>query len=137
MIIEENKIYNMDCLDGMRLMKEQGIKVDCVITDPPYNVNLTPQRKKSGVESSRKTILNDNLNEEEFCGFLTQVFKGIYDILSDNSFLITFMGWQTIPQFNRAIQSAGFEIKSMLYGKRKVLELVITRAHNMNLCIYV
>lgn len=35
-ILEINHIYNMDCLDGMDLMIEQGIKVDAIITDPPY-----------------------------------------------------------------------------------------------------
>lgn len=35
-ILELNKIYNMDCLEGMDLMIQQGIKVDAIITDPPY-----------------------------------------------------------------------------------------------------
>jgi len=35
-ILEINKIYNMDCLDGMDLMIGQGLKVDAIITDPPY-----------------------------------------------------------------------------------------------------
>ena len=39
-IIETNNIYNMDCLDGMRLMREQGIKADWVITDPPYGIGI-------------------------------------------------------------------------------------------------
>lgn len=39
-MLELNKIYNMDCLDGMRLMKEQGIKADWVITDPPYGIGV-------------------------------------------------------------------------------------------------
>ena len=38
MKLEINKIYNMDCIDGMRLMKEQGIKADWCITDPPYGI---------------------------------------------------------------------------------------------------
>lgn len=38
MKLEFNKIYNMDCLDGMRLMKEQGIIADWCITDPPYGI---------------------------------------------------------------------------------------------------
>ena len=38
MKIEIDNIYNMDCLDGMRLMKEQGIKADWCITDPPYGI---------------------------------------------------------------------------------------------------
>lgn len=38
MKIEIDNIYNMDCLDGMRIMKEQGIKADWCITDPPYGI---------------------------------------------------------------------------------------------------
>ena len=31
-MIELNKIYNQDCLEGMKLI-EDGIKVDAIITD--------------------------------------------------------------------------------------------------------
>ena len=37
-MLELNNIYNMDCLEGMKLMQQQGIKVDWVITDPPYGI---------------------------------------------------------------------------------------------------
>lgn len=35
-MIEINKIYNIDCLNGMNKMIEQKIKVDAIITDIPY-----------------------------------------------------------------------------------------------------
>lgn len=44
MNIEIDKVYNMDCLDGMRLMKEQGIKADWCITDPPYGIGIDGQK---------------------------------------------------------------------------------------------
>ena len=34
--MEVNRIYNEDCLEGKRKMAEQGIKVDLVLTEPPY-----------------------------------------------------------------------------------------------------
>ena len=34
MLIEKNKIYCMDCLEGMKQMKSGS--VDLVVTDPPY-----------------------------------------------------------------------------------------------------
>jgi len=37
-MMELNKIYNMDCLDGMKQIPDDSI--DCVITSPPYNYNL-------------------------------------------------------------------------------------------------
>ena len=35
-MIELNKIYNIDCLEGMDKMIEQGIKVPMIFTDVPY-----------------------------------------------------------------------------------------------------
>ena len=36
-ILTENyKLYNGDCLEIMDLLIEQGVKVDCILTDPPY-----------------------------------------------------------------------------------------------------
>lgn len=40
MEIKENEIYNCDCLDLMKEMIKQGIKVDWCITDPPYGINI-------------------------------------------------------------------------------------------------
>ena len=40
MIIEPNNCYNIDCEIGMKLMQEQGLKVDWCITDPPYGIDI-------------------------------------------------------------------------------------------------
>jgi len=37
-MIELDKIYNMDCMEGMRQMEDNS--VDAVVTSPPYNYNL-------------------------------------------------------------------------------------------------
>jgi site-specific DNA-methyltransferase (adenine-specific) len=34
--IEINKIYNLDCIDGMKIIKDES--VDIIICDPPYNI---------------------------------------------------------------------------------------------------
>ena len=44
--MELNRIYNMDCLDGMVSMQDDS--VDCVITSPPYNYNLRVHYGKYG-----------------------------------------------------------------------------------------
>jgi len=46
-MLELNRIYNMDCLDGMREIPDKSI--DLVITDPPYGIkadNVVEGRKK-------------------------------------------------------------------------------------------
>ena len=37
-MLELNKIHNMDCIEGMKLLPENS--VDLVCTSPPYNVNI-------------------------------------------------------------------------------------------------
>jgi len=32
--MEKNKIYNMNCLDGLKLLEDNSI--DCCVTSPPY-----------------------------------------------------------------------------------------------------
>lgn len=44
MEIELNKIYNMDCLEGMKQMQDNS--VDIVITDPPYGINFQSNYRK-------------------------------------------------------------------------------------------
>lgn len=34
--MSEIKLYNGDCLEVMNSLIQQGIKVDAIITDPPY-----------------------------------------------------------------------------------------------------
>ena len=39
LLIQKNKIYNMDCLDLMLSMIEENFKIDGVITKPPKNLS--------------------------------------------------------------------------------------------------
>ena len=43
-MLELNRIYNQDCLEGMKQMDSDS--VDCVCTDPPYGIALKEMDKK-------------------------------------------------------------------------------------------
>ncbi|MFW6246662.1 MAG: DNA-methyltransferase [bacterium] len=102
--IKLNNIYCMDCLEGMKNLEDNS--VDCVITDPPYNINLKPQRRIN------KSIDNDNLSNKEFKTMLNGWFQQIDRVLKNDSFLIIFVGWSTIPDF-REVLDKYFFLKSM------------------------
>jgi len=79
MSIKLDHIYNEDCLDTLQRMKDGSI--DCVITSPPYNMNL---RIRNGKYCSRQIVkelstkysnFNDNLPIEEYNKFHSQVLK--------------------------------------------------------------
>lgn len=39
MSFELNKIYNQDCFETMCSIAESDVRVNCVITSPPYNTS--------------------------------------------------------------------------------------------------
>lgn len=83
--------------------------VDMVLTDPPYNIAFSSQRRKEKFE----VIANDDLPDEDFEQLLARYFDECYRVLKPDTFLISFMGWSTVPFFERTIKAAGFTIKSM------------------------
>jgi site-specific DNA-methyltransferase (adenine-specific) len=80
--------------------------IDLVLTDPPYNINLKPQRQKT------QAIENDNMTQEDFIEFIDNYFRECDRILKDDTFIITFLGRPTIPEF-RSVCDKYFTLKSM------------------------
>lgn len=70
-MIELNKIYNEDCLEGMKRIPDKS--VDLVVTDPPYQIDKT---KAGGNSELAKSIqgMNDEITKLEITnGFDTLI----------------------------------------------------------------
>ena len=100
------KLIHGDCIEEMDKLIEQGVKVDAVITDPPYNINFVPPR------GTHEAIKNDNLTSKEFQMFLDETMYRAKKLLKEDTFIISFMGWSTIPVFSLVLAKY-FTIKSM------------------------
>lgn len=109
MSVEINQVYNCDCRELMRKMVGGGQQVQFILTDPPYGIEFQSQRR--GEKFGK--IIGDNFNDSEQVDAIYEYFDLCYKILEDDKFLVSFMSWKTIPQFNDAITQAGFTIKSM------------------------
>jgi site-specific DNA-methyltransferase (adenine-specific) len=46
MTLEKNRIYNMDCLEGMKEIKTGSVKL--IVADPPYFMGMTHNGQKGG-----------------------------------------------------------------------------------------
>jgi DNA modification methylase len=56
-MLEINKIYNMDCLEGMKLIPDNSI--DCCVTSPPYwNLRDYGTEEQLGLESNFNDYIN-------------------------------------------------------------------------------
>lgn len=75
-MLEHNKIYNMDCIEGIKKLPDNS--VDAIVTDPPYG--LTSQRIYSKVkdvdEIKGNGTLNRNIKENTCYGSLVGGFMG-------------------------------------------------------------
>lgn len=95
--MELNKIYNEDCFEGLKRLPDEC--VDFILTDPPYNINLQPQRRNTS------SILNDSKGELEFISFLYPIAKEMNRVLKPDSFAVVFTGWSTSPLFRKIFES--------------------------------
>ena len=71
------KLYNDDCFKIMKQLKEENIKVDAIICDPPYVINYADWDKE----------FNMPLAIDLCC-----------DLLKDNGNLILFQGWSNVAK---------------------------------------
>jgi site-specific DNA-methyltransferase (adenine-specific) len=99
-LLEINKIYNMDCLEGMKLLDDNSI--DSIVTDPPYELGFMGKKWDStGI------------------AYNVELWKECLRVLKPGGHLLAFGGTRTYHRMTCAIEDAGFEIRDCiqwLYG---------------------
>ena len=106
---ELTTIYNGDCLEVMDYLIEQGIKVDAIITDPPYGMSFKSNARKE----KHKIIANDNNLK-----WLPNAFKKYNEILKNNSSLFVFCSWHNIDIFKIEFEKY-FKLNNILVWDKK------------------
>lgn len=106
--IEPNNCYNLDCEIGMRLMIEQGLKADCIVTDPPYLIDYHTNYRKDKTHRFCQTIENDNNPQ-----LIIDIMPLMYNCLKDNSPVYIFSGSDKIDFFKQQVEKQ-FTIKNLI-----------------------
>jgi site-specific DNA-methyltransferase (adenine-specific) len=104
--MELNKIYNEDCIEGMKNIESNSI--DLIVTDPPYLVKYKTGRRKDKSHKFTKEILNDN-NEQ----LLKDYIKECYRIMKDNTAMYMFCSSNKVDFFKQELEKY-FNIKNMI-----------------------
>ena len=96
------KLYNEDCIEQMQKMIDEGVQVDSVVTDPPYELNFMGKSWDStGIAFQKET------------------WELAFQLLKPGGHLLAFAGSRTYHRIAVAVEDAGFEIRDQimwLYG---------------------
>ncbi len=100
-MLELNKIYCMDCLEGLKLIPDNSI--DLVITDPPFNVNIDYEEHQ------------DNMDDNEYSNWCAKWIQLLHDKMKVGGATIIFTGDKKIYYIQKAIhESSDFNFHHFL-----------------------
>ena len=122
-MIDYDYIECGDCLELMKELPDESI--DLVLTDPPYGIDLTPQRE-SGKFKNTKVINDNNLD------WLPDLVSELYRV-SKNTVLV-FCGWQNIDKFKIEFEKL-FTVKNILVWDKDWFGMGNNYRPNYELCL--
>ncbi|MBU4480818.1 site-specific DNA-methyltransferase [Patescibacteria group bacterium] len=104
--LEFNKIYNMDCIEGMKHIPSNTI--DLVITDPPFAIEF--KAKKSNYNRTQSRVLEgyNEISQEKYYEFTLEWMKEAYRVLKESGSMYVFSGWNNLKDILTAIDELGF-----------------------------
>lgn len=97
-----NEVYNLDFREGMSQIKDDFI--DLLLTDPPYGIDLSPQRETGKFKNTK--VKNDNNLD-----WLDEFVDESYRVMKNAGFV--FCNWQKYDIFKQAFEKK-FVIKNLI-----------------------
>lgn len=104
--IEINNIYNLDCIQGMKLIPDETI--DLVITDPPFAIEFKAKRSNYNRNSNRVLEGYNEIPQKEYYPFTLNWMKEVYRILKETGSMYVFSGWNNLKHILNALDEVGF-----------------------------
>lgn len=101
------RLYNGDCLEVMDNLIKEGVKVDCILTDPPYLIDYKCNRRVASERFDK--ILNDKDSKDLIISFINKA----YEILNDNTGIYIFCSWHHVDFFKAEFEKV-FKLKNII-----------------------
>ena len=101
-----NKIYNQDCIDGMKTIPDG--KIDLVVTDPPFAINFKAKKANYNRTASRVLSGYNEITKENYYEFTLNWMSQCFRILKESGGMYVFSGWNNLGDILNAIEEIGF-----------------------------
>jgi len=101
-----NKIYNQNCIDGMKDIPDN--KIDLVITDPPFAINFKSKKANYNRIASRVLPGYNEIESKDYYNFTYNWMSQINRILKKSGSMYVFSGWNNLKDILTALDENGF-----------------------------
>ena len=87
--MSEIKIFNENCFDTIENFKKDNVKVDIILTSPPYNTGRPSNTDRSRENYEGKYDVHiDNMTQQEYCDWCVKLFNEFDNVLSTNGVIL-------------------------------------------------
>jgi site-specific DNA-methyltransferase (adenine-specific) len=114
--MELNRIYNMDCVEGMKLIPDES--VDLVVTDPPYK--LTSGGCRGGLNITFNQVTKEQKESGEFFNVpkFSEWMPCVYRVLKNSSHFYCMTNDKNLKEVLTEGERAGFkELNVLVWDK--------------------
>ncbi|KAF6243741.1 site-specific DNA-methyltransferase [Nitrosopumilus sp. b1] len=101
-----NKIYNVNCIQGMSEIPDK--KIDLIVTDPPFAINFKATKANYNRTASRVMQGYNEIKPEDYYDFTFQWMSEAFRILKDSGSMYVFSGWNNLKDILMALDDVGF-----------------------------
>ncbi len=101
-----NKIYNKDCVIGMKTIPDETI--DLVVTDPPFAINFKAKKANYNRTASRVLSGYNEINVEDYYKFTNNWMRQVKRVLKKSGSMYVFSGWNNLKDILTALDVNGF-----------------------------
>ena len=116
--MSEVKLFQGDCLTIMQDLIDDNVKVDLVLTDPPYNVSSKNKSTKVRELKGRKPMNYyygdwDNMERQEFLDFTKSWLTLAIDLLREGGAIISFFSKEDVNYLGWVGEDMGMKTKTI------------------------
>lgn len=104
--IETGRIYNQDCIEGMKSIPKD--KIDLVITDPPFAINFGARKANYNRTPSLVISGYNEIKADDYYDFTRSWVREVFRILKRTGSMYVFSGWNNLRDILNALDDAGF-----------------------------
>lgn len=101
-----NKIYNMNCVDGMQNIPAN--KIDLVVTDPPFAIDFKATKQNYNRTASRVMQGYNEIKQKDYYEFTARWMEQAFRILKESGSMYVFSGWNNLKDILNALDDVGF-----------------------------